>query len=137
MKVIVTVDDSFGMLFNKRRQSQDRILRERILEISKACKLWMNLYSALQFKNMDSNIYVAEDFLEQAQNEDYCFVENQHIAPYQQRIDELILVHWNRKYPSDFKLDMIPSELDWICVQRDEFSGYSHDKITMEYWRKR
>ena len=35
MKVIVTVDDSFGMLFNKRRQSQDRILREKILERSK------------------------------------------------------------------------------------------------------
>ena len=34
MRVIVAVDDRNGMLFHNRRQSQDRVLRERILSMT-------------------------------------------------------------------------------------------------------
>ena len=34
MIVCVAVDDNLGMTFNKRRQSQDRVLRERLLELT-------------------------------------------------------------------------------------------------------
>ena len=34
MKIIVCVDNQNGMMFNHRRQSQDRVLRKRILELT-------------------------------------------------------------------------------------------------------
>lgn len=32
VKIIVAVDDSYGMMFNHRRQSQDKILRGKIIQ---------------------------------------------------------------------------------------------------------
>ena len=49
MKIIVCVDNQNGMMFNHRRQSQDRVLRKRILELTGGEKLWMNAYSQKQF----------------------------------------------------------------------------------------
>ena len=34
MKIIVCVDNQNGMMFNHRRQSQDRVLRKRIMELT-------------------------------------------------------------------------------------------------------
>ena len=45
MILITCVDDKMGMLFNKRRQSMDSILRERVLKMCAGKKLWMNEYS--------------------------------------------------------------------------------------------
>ena len=52
MIIISCVDDDMGMMFNHRRQSQDRVLRERVLEATKGKKLWMNHYSAKQFSEI-------------------------------------------------------------------------------------
>lgn len=41
MILIVCVDDHNGMMFNHRRQSQDRILRGDILELTEGKILWM------------------------------------------------------------------------------------------------
>ena len=41
---IAIVDNSMGMLFNHRRQSRDRVLVQRILEITRACVLDECLY---------------------------------------------------------------------------------------------
>lgn len=49
MIVMVCVDDKNGMMFNKRRQSQDRVLRQHMLELAGDKKLWMNAYSRKQF----------------------------------------------------------------------------------------
>ena len=40
MIIMVCVDDNNGMMFNKRRQSQDRVLRQRMLELAGEKKLW-------------------------------------------------------------------------------------------------
>ena len=44
MIVIACVDDKMGMLFNHRRQSQDSVLRKRILQITAGKILWMSRY---------------------------------------------------------------------------------------------
>ena len=49
MILIAAADDSYGMMFNHRRQSQDRVLRQRMLELTAGHTLWMNAYSAKQF----------------------------------------------------------------------------------------
>lgn len=49
MIVIACVDDRMGMLFNRRRQSQDAALRQRLLERAAGRPIWMSEYSARQF----------------------------------------------------------------------------------------
>ena len=46
MKLIVCLDDNNGMMFNKRRQSRDRVLVENVVELCKSEKLYTNEYSA-------------------------------------------------------------------------------------------
>lgn len=136
MKVIVCLDDSAGMLFNKRRQSQDKVLREDIIKNLHGAKLFMNEYSYKQFKDIAQNsIIVEDDFLKTAGKEDYCFVENVSLKQYEQKISTLVVYHWNRNYPADFYFNL---NLDnWNLTSTEEFQGYSHEKITKEiYIRK-
>ena len=75
MKLIVCVDKSNGMLFNNRRQSQDKVLREKLLSLVGEDRLFLNAYSARQFEN-NEKLTVCEDFLAMAGEDDFCFVEN-------------------------------------------------------------
>lgn len=52
MIVLTAVDSRNGMLFHHRRQSQDRILRQKILSLCAGSCLWMNAYSARQFQTI-------------------------------------------------------------------------------------
>lgn len=135
MNIIVCIDDEYGMLFNHRRQSRDRLLRERILMLTKGTKLWMNLYSAKQFEEeCADNIIVDEDFIHNAGNGEYCFVETEYITKHIPKIEKIILYRWNRRYPSDFKFALDLS--DWTMESTFEFAGSSHEKITEEIYRK-
>ena len=135
MNIIAVIDDGGGLMFNRRRQSQDRILRERILRLSDGARLWMNAYTRKQFDDIDpERVSVDEDFLQKAADGDYCFVENSPVLPVLDRVERLILFRWNRAYPSDLKLDLDPSAPGWILLETDEFPGYSHEKITEEVY---
>ena len=83
MIAIVCIDDNGGMMFNNRRQSRDGILIEKITEITRGSKLWINKYSNSLFedKNMP-NINVDESFVLEAANGEYCFVENVSLKGY-------------------------------------------------------
>ena len=56
MILITCVDNNMGMLFNHRRQSQDRVLKERILKSASGKIIWMNHYSENQFKDFENYI---------------------------------------------------------------------------------
>ena len=126
MILIVAVDDRNGMTFNHRRQSQDKRLRERILSMTKNGKLWMNAYT--------EQIQEAEDFLEKAGEKDYCFVENLEIENFRDKIEKIILCKWNRKYPGDFFFTIDVNDGSWKLKGVEEFSGSSHEKITLEVY---
>ncbi|MBQ9521911.1 MAG: ribonuclease Z [Oscillospiraceae bacterium] len=135
MNIITVIDDGGGLMFNHRRQSQDRILRERILALSDGSRLWMNAYTRKQFDNTESDaISVDEDFLRKAPDGDFCFVENVPLLPVLERVERVILFRWNRAYPSDMKLDLDLSAPPWTLVETVEFPGYSHEKITEEVY---
>ena len=57
-------------------------------------------------------------------------MEDIDIEPYIDYIYELILIRWNRIYPADFyfKIDMG----EWNLVNKEEFIGSSHERITWE-----
>ena len=88
MKILLTLDDNNGLMFNRRRQSRDIVVREKIMELTAG------------------------------------------------GVEEMILFKWNRKYPCDFRLDFLPWDHGFTCVETEEFQGNSHDKITMEVWRR-
>ena len=134
MYIIACLDNRNGMLFAGRRQSTDRALRKRVLELAKDVCLWMNAYSAKQFEE-EAQISVDADFLSRASSGDYCFVENTDIAPYYKKIEGVILYRWNRDYPSDTKFPVALFESNWIRVSRADFPGCSHETITEEIYR--
>ena len=72
MIIMICLDDRGGMLFNKRRQSQDVLLRQQILTETAGGRLWMNSYSAKQFaEESAANIVVDETFLDKARPGDF------------------------------------------------------------------
>jgi hypothetical protein len=132
MKIIVCVDDDYGMLFNNRRVSRDKALTEKIYEIAKDNKLWIGHFSEKLF---ETGVTVDDDMLEKAGKEDFCFVENMQTEAFKDRADEIYLFKWNRRYPADLYFDR--EILDaYYCAETEEFAGNSHEKITLERWTK-
>lgn len=137
MIIIACVDDNMGMMFNHRRQSQDRSLREHILEAAKGGKLWMNHYSAEQFSESDApQVHVDENFMAEAGDGDYCFVENCDVTPCLRWVEKIILYRWNRRYPTDITFSVNLSAGEWKLVHTEDFTGSSHEKITEEIYTR-
>lgn len=135
MILIVCLDDQNGMAFNRRRQSQDRVLREKLLALTGGSPLWMNAYSAKQFGDAP-NLRVAEDFLDQAGPGEYCFAEFPPLAPWAGKAERVIAAKWNRVYPADSRLDIPLTPGLWRLVKAEEFAGSSHETITLEVYER-
>lgn len=137
MILIVCIDKKNGMMFNKRRQSQDRVVRERILTRAAGSKLWMSGYSAKQFAEEapGADFIVDEDCVTKAGVGEYCFVEDKDFSL--EHCEQVILYHWNRQYPGDtfFKEDLKAS--GYRKVSETEFTGYSHEKITEQIYSRK
>ena len=142
MKLIVCIDEKKGMMFNHRRQSQDRVLRDDIRKECQGSILRMNAYSAGLFeKEADVEttvqIFCSEDFLAQASEDDCCFVEDQDISLWLEQADTVILYQWNRHYPADLYFTAELSEDTWQMERQEDFAGSSHEKITKTVYAKR
>ena len=109
---ISIVDNSMGMLFNHRRQSRDRVLVQRILEITRGHALWMNAYTASLFEPLSPGIHVDERFYERAASGEFVLAETIPPGACEKEIEKVILYHWNR--------DGIPSvtalSMAGICI---------------------
>ena len=132
MNVIICIDDNQGMLFNKRRQSRDAKVIEDIASLTD--ELWISPFSEKLFESENIKITLSDTLLEDVPAEDYCFIENQKLKPYECNIEQLIVYKWNRNYPSDFKLDLNLNE--WKLIETVDFAGKSHEKITREIYAK-
>ena len=135
MIVIVCLDDNNGMLFNGRRQSKDKLLREHIRTLVGKQKLWMNAYSAKQFEaEQFTSLQVDEEFLQKVGPGEYCFVENKGLEDVEGQIEKLVVFRWNRVYPADQYLDISIESGSWSLLEQVEFAGHSHEKITREVY---
>ena len=135
MIVITCADHRCGVLFHHRRQSQDRLLRSRVLSLSAGHLLWMNHYSFRQFEKdirSDRSICVDENFLAKADVGAFCFVEGSPLRPWLRQIERIVLYRWNRDYPADTYLDIDLS--DWSLVSCIDFPGSSHPTLTEEVY---
>lgn len=137
VEVIACVDDNYGLMFNQRRQSRDRIVIDHILQDARERCLYVDEYSAQLFAEADQcQIMIKPDFLECAGPEDCCFVENSPLLPYESKIDRIILYRWNRKYPADLYFDISLTEYGWRLTESIDFPGNSHEKITRKVYCK-
>jgi len=139
MILVAAVDDRYGLMFNKRRQSKDVKLREHLLALCNGRELRMNDYTFGQFTEAelaDHKIYVGDDFLDSATEDSICFVENRSVLAYEDKVDKIWIYKWNRKYPSDVSFDIPLMEHKWNCTICEEFVGNSHEKITLEEWTR-
>ena len=67
-----------------------------------------------------------------AEENDLCFLEDENINLYKEKINELIIYKWNRKYPADFVFEMPEG---FVLTETAEFQGSSHEKITKEIYK--
>ncbi len=138
MILIAALDNSDGLLFNQRRQSQDRLLRQHILALIGPEKLFLNEYSADLFATeaKPEQLHISEHFLTEAGPGQYCLIENVSVQDYKDKVEKIIIFRWNRDYPADFYFD-IDLQQNWQLESSADFVGSSHDKITEEtYTRK-
>lgn len=132
MIVIACLDDNGGMMFNHRRQSQDRMLRAHIAALVGDARLWMNHYSAQQFDAESiQHLNVDDAFLQEAVDGDYCFVEDAALTPFERWIEKIIIFRWHRTYPADQHFDIDLSGGNWKICESVEFTGHSHERITI------
>ena len=137
MKLIVCVDDRMGVMFNRRRQSKDINVRKDILSmVEEGKKLFVSPYTANQFLlEEQERLYVSENFLLEAGEEDICFIEDKNALEVEHNIETIILYRWNRHYPSDkyFQIDLCAYEL----VSSMDFVGNSHPEMLKEEYKKK
>ena len=126
--IAVCIDGRGGMLFNRRRQSQDRGQREDLLNFCAGRRLWIAPYSAPLFGEREE-IRSDEEFLTKAEAGEVCFVEDRSIAPYAEQIEAVVLYDWDRAYPADVHLDFDPAEAGFMLAEEREFPGTSHERI--------
>ena len=135
MILILCLDEKNGMAFNRRRQSQDALGREKILSLTGSAPLWMNAYSAKLFGDVP-NVRVDEDFLHQAGPGEYAFAEFPPLSPVAKEVERILVIRWNRAYPADAKLDIPLKPGLWNLVESEDFPGSSHEKLTLEIYQR-
>ncbi len=133
MVVIVCLDNNNAMSFNHRRQSMDRVVRERIVAIAGERKLRMSPYSAAQFAN-DIPIDADTAFADKAVRGEVCFVEDAVALQKLKDIEKIVVFRWNTVYPADTYFPIHDFEERWKLIDKAEFAGYSHKTITQEVY---
>ncbi len=128
------LDDKNGILFNKRRQSRDREVIRKIVDITNGQALYISEYSKSLFSEFVNCVCVISDFT--SVEDGFCFVEAgiENIAV--DSVSELYLFKWNRIYPCDtwFPTEQIISKMKHLKTL--DFKGNSHKKITLEVYEK-
>ena len=133
MRLIVCLDDRGGMMFGGRRQSQDRVLRARVVELARGGRLFMSEYSAKQFADCEG-VIADNAYRSRAEAGDTCFLEDGTISL--DGVRELVIYRWNRHYPSDKKFPYVPEECGFRKVYSRDFAGSSHEKITEDSYER-
>ncbi len=133
MVLFACVDDRNGMLFGGRRQSKDRVVRARILEVCGDNTLWMSSYSASQFES-DKRIVADDAYAAQVGVNDACFIEDGDWPATD--ASTIVLYHWNRCYPADKHFPFDPLHYGYTLVSSIDFEGFSHETITEKRYEK-
>ena len=133
MNLILCLENDNGMMFNHRRESQDRSLIQRVLKVTGSETICVKPYSLSLFNAADDRIRVINDYSQVNENE-YFFDEDTDPVKFIDAIDKVIIYRWNRTYPADLRctVDMTNFQL----TSSYDFEGTSHERITEEMYKK-
>ena len=132
--VCICLDDGGGMTFLGKRQSRDRVLLSDIFS-SFDDKIYVTPFTVPILTSHEDEYIVVDDPFRSAPDGAVIFDENIGLMPYLDDIETIVLYKWNRRYPSDKKIDI--SFEDWRTVEKTEFPGSSHEKITKLIMKRR
>ena len=135
MQIIICLDDNRGMLFNNRRLSRDQRVFDDIASYLEG-DLHITPFSEKLIADSGLNYKLCDFNVTQSPSDSFYFIENISIKEHLDKIDRLIIYWWNRKYPSDVKLDFEPTEYGFKSVSAFDFVGKSHEKITREIFER-
>ena len=130
MILAACVDEAMGLRFNGRRQSRDRAVLEELIAMANGT---LRISPASEKLLAERSVYAGSDYLSQAGPGELCFCEDDEYLHYADRIESIILFQWNRSYPADLWLTF-PGK--WTMTESRELTGTSHEKITVEVYRK-
>ncbi len=128
MKLIVCVDDNLGISFFGKRQSMDEIQRKDVFETVKNNKVYLSQYSYDLYKDLNLDVKIVSGD-EENNFDGYFIYEGEFLESFIDYIDEIICYNWNRNYPFDETFDELKKDI-WKEIERLEFVGKSHEKIT-------
>lgn len=128
MKLIVCVDDNLGISFFGKRQSMDEIQRKDVFETVKNNKVYLSQYSYDLYKDLNLDFKIVSGD-EENDFDGYFIYEGEFLESFIDYIDEIICYNWNRNYPFDETFDELKKDI-WKEIERLEFVGKSHEKIT-------
>ena len=78
--------------------------------------------------------YIRLTYMSKAEENDFCFIEDGVYST--DNADEIILCKWNRHYPADKFFDTDLKALGFKKVNTEDIAGTSHEKITIETYRR-
>lgn len=139
LNIIICTDKVGGMMFNKRRVSRDSAVSEDVLKTTRGETLYVKPYSEklfLPFGEKYAMPRVVENPLDIAKEGEWCFIEDQDVSPYLDKVEKLLIYNWNRFYPYELKFDLSILSSSFRISERDKFEGTSHEEITRELYRK-
>lgn len=132
MKVIVCLEENYGMSLFGKRLSFDRIVFEKIKEITQGYTLYVKEASHKILCEHGVAHEVIED-IQDVKEADFLFLEFEMIP--MDTVDEIYVFHWNRKYPSSLKFKLDSDK--YIVKDVEEFKGFSHEKVRLEKYVKK
>ena len=91
----------------------------------------MSPYSAPLFKSVKVQVDARDDFMNAADG--FFFVERGDVD--QTAFDRVLLVRWNRRYPSDRRFSVDPRI--FRKMENTDLVGAAHDRITLETYGRR
>lgn len=124
VKIIVCIDPRMGYFFNNRRQTKDKIIRKHLLETYGP--LYISEYSSDMFKE-DGDYKIVSSL----DNDGWNLIEDMEIPD---RVDEILLVRWNKRYPADRYLTIDLSQ--YQMIDRYMMNGNSHEDVVVEHYAK-
>ncbi len=131
MTLIFCVDNNFGLMFNKRRQSRDSAVLEDIKNCFAGEKICISSYSEKLFNEAGIDYILCDDF---SKCDNVCFVEDKYSPDLFNLADEVILYHWGKVYPADSNLDIDLLNTNFTLYETDILTGTSHNEIKKEVY---
>lgn len=139
MNLILCVGNGYSLSFNNRRLSKDRAVYERIDLLKEDAALWMDNYTYKSFSRYQPKEapIISDACLIDAPTGSYVLCDKLDVSLGKiiERIESLYIFQWNRDYPFDKAIDLTQLS-SWERKVISEFKGFSHERITLEQWRK-